>query len=75
MAPLLSKTAISHPLLRLSILVMPVCDRLCLGDKDIDISWGPIALGAAVIVASLVLQRRRGEKWSIGGYDNRGSRL
>jgi hypothetical protein len=26
-------------------------------DKDIDISWGPIALGAAVIVASLVLKR------------------
>jgi hypothetical protein len=33
-----------------------------LGDKDLDISWGLIALGAAVIVVSLLLKRRWGEK-------------
>ena len=68
MAPLLSKTSISHLLPRPSILAMPVCDRLRLGDKDLDISWGLIALGAAVIVVSLLVKRRWGEKWRVGGY-------
>jgi hypothetical protein len=46
-----------------------------LGDKDLDISWRLIVLGAVVIVVRLLLKRQWAEKWRAGGYSNWGSRL